>query len=180
MDVAKQEHTEQKQSLSFLSKNIRVLRKQMKMSQEELASNLGLNRGNIASYENGSAEPKICNLLKIAHFFQVSLIDLTQYNLQDGRTQAITSSRLHGLAPEERAKIEELYERASEFGDFLNGLHTCYQYKKKKLHNGNGLPREAEVLAGYFEQLYEATIQLAEEHSALLQMCKCNKGANKA
>ena len=66
---------------SMLPQNIRYLRKRQELSQEELATQVGLNRGNIASYENGTAEPKICNLLKIAHLFGISIADLTQKEL---------------------------------------------------------------------------------------------------
>ena len=54
----------------YLSGNIRFLRKQKELSQEELAVHIGLNRGNIASYEKGTAEPKFCNLVPMADFFQ--------------------------------------------------------------------------------------------------------------
>ena len=56
---------------NLLPRNIKSLRRKLRFSQEELAQKLGLNRGNIASYENGSAEPKICNLLKFASLFRV-------------------------------------------------------------------------------------------------------------
>ena len=52
-----------------LKLNIRYLRKKMNLSQEELANAIGLNRGNIASYESGTAEPKIANLVKMSKLF---------------------------------------------------------------------------------------------------------------
>ena len=64
-----------------LPQNIRYLRKRQELSQEELALRIGLNRGNIASYENGTAEPKICNLLKLAQTFGIPITDLTQKDL---------------------------------------------------------------------------------------------------
>ena len=61
-----------------LKLNIRYLRKKMNLSQEELANAIGLNRGNIASYESGTAEPKIANLVKMSKLFSVPLADLTE------------------------------------------------------------------------------------------------------
>ena len=83
------------------------------------------------------------------------------------------SPRIHGLAPEERAKLDKLYQRSEDFNSFLEGLHSCYQYKAKTLHEAEELPKEAKIIMGYFEQLYEATAKLAEEHSALLGICRC-------
>lgn len=87
---------------SVLSQNIRYLRKRQELSQEELALRVGLNRGNIASYENGTAEPKICNLLKLAQIFGISVTDLTQKDLSTRtymslRTKRTSRARTHFL-----------------------------------------------------------------------------------
>ena len=58
---------------TFLASNLRLLRKKFQWSQEEFASRVGLNRGNIASYENGSTEPKVQSLLKMSELFQLSI-----------------------------------------------------------------------------------------------------------
>jgi transcriptional regulator with XRE-family HTH domain len=70
---------------NFLPQNLRNLRKRMNLSQEQFAKRIGLNRGNIASYEKGTAEPKICNLLKMANLFGVSILDLTARDLRTRR-----------------------------------------------------------------------------------------------
>ena len=78
MDVAKEIQK------IYLNQNIRFLRKRLSLSQEELANRVGLNRGNIASYENGTAEPRICNLLKLSTLFGISIMDITQKDLSNG------------------------------------------------------------------------------------------------
>lgn len=55
---------------TFLALNLRLLRKKFQWSQEEFANRVGLNRGNIASYENGATEPKIYSLLKMSELFK--------------------------------------------------------------------------------------------------------------
>lgn len=168
MDTVKQE----KQITShYLAGNLRFLRKSRKMSQEELAVQIGLNRGNIASYENGSAEPKIGNLLRMAEFFGISLIDLAQRDLTLAENMQ-SLVRLQGLCPQERAKLEGLYEGALEFNNFLQGIYTCFSYKAKALDDVNELPKEAIFLRSHFEQLYTAAQQLAERHLKLLSMCR--------
>lgn len=174
MDTVKQE----KQIAShYLAGNLRFLRKRRKMSQEELAMQLGLNRGNIASYENGSAEPKIGNLLRMAEYFSISLIDLAQRDLTREETlQSLV--RLQGLCPQERAKLEGLFEGALEFDKFLQGIYTCFSYKSKALDDVNDLPREAVFLRSHFEQLFNAAQQLSERHLQLLRMCRTKEESN--
>ena len=58
----------------ILKSNIRFLRRKMNLSQEELATMIGLNRGNIASYESGTAEPRIANLVKMSKLFSVPFL----------------------------------------------------------------------------------------------------------
>ena len=176
MDTVKQE----KQIAShFLAGNLRFLRKRRKMSQEELANQIGLNRGNIASYENGSAEPKIGNLLRMAEFFSISLIDLAQRDLRQQDTlQSLV--RLQGLCPQERAKLEGLYEGAIEFDKFLQGIYTCFAYKSKALDSVEGLPQEAVFLRSHFEQLFNAAQQLSQRHLKLLSMCRTKEDTEKA
>ena len=153
----------------FLAGNIKLLRKYKKLSQEELGQHLGLNRGNIASYENGSAEPKICNLLRMASFFGVSIIDLAERDLKQ-EDNLSSLSRIHGLCPQGRAKLETLYQQGLKFQQFLNGIHTCYSYRTEEL------PKEASFLKSHFEQLYEAASNIAQEHLELLKMCRTKEG----
>jgi len=158
-------------SSPYLAVNIRFLRKRKKLSQEELGQLTGLNRGNIASYENGSAEPKICNMLKLAEFFSIPLHIFARHDLTN-EEQLTSISRIQGLCPQERAKLEELHLRALEFDQFLEGIHTCFQYKSKNLDQIENLPKEALFLKSHFEQLHEAAKTLSEEHKTLLNMCR--------
>ncbi|WP_367390539.1 helix-turn-helix domain-containing protein [Lewinella sp. LCG006] len=158
-------------SNSYLAANLRFLRKRKKLSQEELAVEVGLNRGNIASYENGSAEPKISNLLRIAEFFGISLIDLAQRDLTEQDTLN-SLTRIHGLCPQERAKLEGLFQGALDFDQFLKGIYTCYTYKSKDMEKNNqDLPQVAKFLRSHFEQLHAAALKLSEQHLQLLRMC---------
>ena len=158
---------------NFLSGNLRFLRRNLKLSQEELAGELSLNRGNIASYENGSAEPKICNLIKIAHFFRISVSDLTQHNLTCEVAAQNLPSRLQGLAPDEREKVDQLFQQSVDFRAFLKGIHSCYSYKINQLSKDSNSTKDVEVLKSYFEQLYEATDRISAEYQDLLNMCHC-------
>lgn len=163
----------------YIAANLRFLRKRKKLSQEELAAKLGLNRGNIASYENGSAEPRISNLLRMAEFFGISLIDLAQRDLTT--TDPLNSLvRIQGLCPQERAKLEGLFQKAVDFDEFLQGIHTCFCYKAKDLDNNDETPQVAKFLRSHFEQLYAAASKLSQEHLQLLRMCRSKEDSPEA
>ncbi len=53
--------------------NLKLLRKQNKLKQDEVASTLSIARSTYQSYEYGVAEPDVRTLIKLADFFQVSL-----------------------------------------------------------------------------------------------------------
>jgi len=61
--------------MNFIS-NLKRLRTKEGLSQKGLGEALGMSRSNIASYEQGIAEPTLCNLVKIAKYFEVSLNEL--------------------------------------------------------------------------------------------------------
>ncbi len=53
--------------------NLKKLRNNLGLTQEEVAANLNLARTTYRNYENNTREPDIKTLIKIANFFDVSL-----------------------------------------------------------------------------------------------------------
>ncbi|MEL6843457.1 MAG: helix-turn-helix transcriptional regulator, partial [Bacteroidota bacterium] len=68
---------------SIIARNLRYLRKNKKLSQEGLAKMVEMNRGNIASYEKGTAEPNVAKLIRKSQFFAVRLGDFIQKDLEE-------------------------------------------------------------------------------------------------
>lgn len=60
----------------FLKNKIRELRSANSISQEELASAMGVSRQTIISLENGKYNPSILLAYKIAKYFHLSIEDL--------------------------------------------------------------------------------------------------------
>ncbi|MEN0006253.1 MAG: helix-turn-helix transcriptional regulator [Bacteroidota bacterium] len=164
MDLANQS------SKIFLHQNIKCLRKRLKLSQEELANRVGLNRGNIASYENGTAEPKICNLLKFSHLFKISIVDLTQKNLSKEASYESASSDFAELDHTQKAQLEQFKKKSEEITTYINSLHCCHQFKTKAMDD---MPKETQLMLMHFEQLYEASQMLARNHKALIDFINC-------
>ncbi len=56
----------------MLSDNIRILRKQNKLSQDELAEKLGVSRQSVSLWETGQTQPTIDNIIALSKIFGVS------------------------------------------------------------------------------------------------------------
>ncbi len=67
----------------MIGENLKFLRKNKKISQEELANELGLTRSSYSGYENGVAEPNVQNLLKFSEYFGLPVDVLIKKNLSE-------------------------------------------------------------------------------------------------
>ena len=59
--------------MSIFGDNIKRLRKNKGLKQQELAEILGVKRNTYSDWENGKTEPSFDNLFKLADFFDISL-----------------------------------------------------------------------------------------------------------
>jgi len=93
----------------YFSKNIQLLRKRKKRSQEEMAGVLGLKRSTLSAYELGTVEPSLETLTRFSRFFKITMdklvtIDLGSISefylseLEKGFDTDITGKRLRILA----------------------------------------------------------------------------------
>lgn len=148
---------------TFLGENIRRLRKRRNWSQEELAKQVGLNRGNIASYEKGTAEPKICNLLKIAHLFGISILDLLGRDLSDEASIPFSENGRAWTMDQE--KWAQFVAHADELEKVVEGIFHCHCFKLKNISDAG---KDVKIISNQFDQLYEATRSLLKSHKELL------------
>lgn len=159
---------------NYLNSNIRILRRSMRISQEELANRIGLNRGNIASYENGTAEPRICNLLKLADAFGISILHLTRCDLSKKEVfDQVRSTNQQHVPGHSKEALQRYLQRAKELEQVMNGLNTCCRYKLKRL--GEQVPKDMQLVVMHFEELYDTAQALMEEHRSLLDYYDDNK-----
>ncbi len=69
--------------MSLISDNIKYLRKKLSMTQEQFAEEIGIKRSLVGAYEEGRADPRITNLIRMAEVFNVSVdlminVDITK------------------------------------------------------------------------------------------------------
>lgn len=55
---------------------LKELREKKRLSQTDLSKELNIARSTLSNYENGDSEPILCNLIKLANFFECSMDEL--------------------------------------------------------------------------------------------------------
>ena len=78
----------------MVNQNIRHLRKQNGLTQEELAQRLEIKRSLLGAYEEGRAEPRLMTLVKVAKIFSLSLDDLVTQDLASSETDRPSRTEL--------------------------------------------------------------------------------------
>ncbi|MGK0639442.1 XRE family transcriptional regulator [Schleiferia thermophila] len=77
--------------MDILAKNIKVLRKRKRLSQEQLAHEIGITRSAVNSYENKLADPPLVVLVKLADFFRISIDRLLKQDLSTLRESELSA-----------------------------------------------------------------------------------------
>ena len=136
-----------------LGQRLSELRIKAGLSQEELGEVLGVTSQDIASWEDGSSEPTLSNIKKMATVFGVSVVDIVDPE----------------NAPEIRPEIEVKYDLYLT-GDFLKNrnrvvdhIRNKFRIKSSEAHyitksyphalTGNVSEKEAEILEAYFDEI---------------------------
>lgn len=94
-----------------LADNLRKLRKDNGMTQEELAERLNVSVGVVSKWERGASEPELGCLVEIAEVFMVSVDSLIGYNMA-GENPADAAERIADL--KRQLKVAEAVEYAEE------------------------------------------------------------------
>lgn len=97
----------------YISQNIKYLRKQRKLSQNELAVELGVNMATISTYERGRSEPNLATLTQIAEFFSVSIDELILKDLSAIEETNQIASLAKDLE-EGKKTVDEVYDEVGE------------------------------------------------------------------
>jgi len=119
----------------YFSKNIKLLRKRKKKTQDETALAMGMKRSTLSGYENEVAEPGLDVLIKFSSYFKIAIDTLLKtdlsgltesqlYQLENGQDVFITGKKLRVLATtvnnENDENIELVPEKAK--AGYTNGF----------------------------------------------------------
>lgn len=67
--------------MTAFSSNLKYLREEHKLSQQQIADSIGIKQRTYSDYENGKTEPGVEVLTKLARFFKVSLDYIVGYTI---------------------------------------------------------------------------------------------------
>lgn len=125
---------------SPLSYNIRTLRKENNMSQEELAAALDIKRSNIAAYETKNVEPRLRTILDMARIFDVSVQTFIEKPIHiDSEYAAFDTEASPGQAKETSRDLNNdedvqiFIEKSTKIKKVLEGFKAFYSFKKKAM-----------------------------------------------
>lgn len=125
---------------------LKVLRKKKGLTQQQIADEIGVNRGSYSNWENGKREPNFENLSMLACIFDVSIDFLLSENLEISKEtylklkeekKNLFSVRLkelrlqHGFSQEELA--EKIGIKRNSYSDWENGKCKPNYEKLEKL-----------------------------------------------
>ncbi len=73
---------------NYFVKNLKYIRNQKKISQQELADKIGVDRSTIGYWENGKADPTLLNVQKLSDALNINMIKLvgTDLSLEENQT----------------------------------------------------------------------------------------------
>ena len=139
-----------------IAENIRVLRKQRKMTQEKLAEALGVTVGAVHKWEAGLSVPELEMIVRLADFFDTSVDVLLGYRVRDDRTEAILERLNEYCRTMDPGALDEA-ERA--LGKYPNSFRIVCECAAVYLAFGTGLDAPAHL---------RRAVELLERARALL------------
>ena len=80
-------------STNVIGNNIKILRKKAGFTQGTLAEKMGIKRSLIGAYEEGRAEPRINNLVKLSEVFNLPVDTLIQQDLSEPEQHSLTRAK---------------------------------------------------------------------------------------
>lgn len=110
--------------MTYLASNLRFLRKQKGITQQDLADQLDVQRPMISAYEDGRSEPKLHTLLKICELLEVGMEELVEHDIEKQGRKVTQPKEFRILTiaadSEDRENITLVGQKAS--AGYLNGF----------------------------------------------------------
>ncbi|MBN3583246.1 helix-turn-helix domain-containing protein [Algoriphagus aestuarii] len=110
--------------MNYLASNLKLLRKQKEITQNELAEQLAVQRTMISAYEDGRSEPKLQTLQKLCDILEVGLEELLEHDIENKGRKAVQKRGINILTiatnQEDKENITMVPQKAS--AGYLNGF----------------------------------------------------------
>ncbi|REG83425.1 XRE family transcriptional regulator [Algoriphagus antarcticus] len=110
--------------MKHLASNLRFLRKQKGITQNDLADQLDVQRTMISAYEDGRSEPKLLTLGKLCDSLDIGMEELLNHDIEGNGRKATQKRGINILTiacdPDEKENITLVGQKAS--AGYLNGF----------------------------------------------------------
>ena len=108
-----------------LAENIRSFRKERKMTQEALATVLGVTVGAVYKWEAGLSVPELDLIVRIADFFDTSVDALLGYRMQDNSLDASMNRIYNCWLTLDPAALDEAEKLLAKYPHHFRVINTC-------------------------------------------------------
>jgi transcriptional regulator with XRE-family HTH domain len=171
--------------MGIFAKNIRYLRIQNGLSQDALAKAINMNRGNIASYETGTAEPNYHNLINLSRFFKVDVSEMIEddmaangemyHQLKDfGQKEAVDpledelmEKQFEEKLIENQDMLDHFRRRSDDMARILDGFR---QFHKFKMETSEEISEDVKKMAADYEKLMDVLEDVLKTNRNLLDI----------
>lgn len=144
-----------------LNENIKKLRKQHGMTQEQLAEAMGVSVGAVSKWESGQSNPELSLVAELADFFGVSVDVLLGYTLK-------SSSRENVISHIRRLNLEKRFDEApAEIAKALQKYPNCFEivYHSAILFSNLSLERHDPEAMNRALELFERSCGLIDQNT---------------
>lgn len=161
-----------------LANNIKVLRKNRGLNQEQLALKLQIKRSNIAAYETKNVEPRLKIILEIARFFDISISALLKDNLEPDTDfppfvdEVLDNNVELNIVDIDKSDVNVFIEKSVSIKKILEGFKSFYKFRKSKLKEITPHNQKIIVDIENFIQLMEDLIAHNESMITMLTSIK--------
>ena len=145
----------------LLAENIRRLRRDRHLTQEQLAEVLGVAVGTVSKWESGSSTPDLALIMELADFFGTSVDVLLGYR-QQSTSLVGTLEQLRALRDARQySEGRRMAEKAVK--QFPNSFDVAYQ--GAMLYDMAALESRDHTAAGRAKELYTRALELMEQNT---------------
>lgn len=146
---------------SNLSSNIRSLRKEKGLTQEQIAEVFGVTVGAVHKWEAGMSTPELTLMMEIADFFDVSLDTLVGFDVRDNRIEVLAGRLRKMIDNMDTAALAEAEKAIKKYPNNFKIVCEC-----ANVYRSFGIIGETDKsLLTKSIELYEQAIKLAPQNS---------------
>ncbi|WP_456273514.1 helix-turn-helix domain-containing protein [Bacillus sp. AK031] len=117
--------------MSHFGQNLKLLREERNISQEELAMRARLGKKTIEKYESGTQIPDTQTILKLSTVLDVPASEMLEKELMENHSQGIDQEIEQLISEIGTKKAKLILRKAKEFSeeDFLRVMQMLYEIK---------------------------------------------------